>query len=140
MQECNPRKTPLPYKRPFDDSLRGKRLPPQEASEFLQTIGDLRYISDSTRRDIHSAVSKLAGVMPKPTAVHQKNLNWLLRYQKGTRTHAITYGHAHNHNDSALCTYSDSYYANDPDIRSRTGRVRILYKAPIVGHHHDSQQ
>ena len=37
-----------------------KRWPPQEASEFRQTVGDLRYIADSTRGDIHTAVSKLA--------------------------------------------------------------------------------
>ena len=131
MQKCNPRHSPLPYKGPFDDAAKEKPLPPHEASEFRQTIGDLRYIADSTRRDIHTAVSKLASIIHKPTTIHQQNLKWLLRYLKGTRTHGIAYKPVRKQPESALRTYSDSDYANDSDRKSCTGIIHTLYDAPI---------
>ena len=131
MQKCNPRQSPLPQKGLLDDAAKEKPLPAHEASEFSQTIEDLRYIADSTRGDIHTAVRKPASVMHKPTAIHPQNLKWLLRYLKGTRTHGIAYKPVGKQPESALRTYSDSDYTNDPDRKSRTGMIHTLDDAPV---------
>ena len=131
MTKCNPRHSPLPYKGPFDDEMKNKPLNPRDASIFRQTLGDLRYIADSTRGDNHTSVSKLAGVMHNPTITHQQNLKALLRYLKGTRTHGIEYKTVNSQTKIGLRSHSDSDYANDPDRKSRTGIIHTLYGDPI---------
>ena len=105
MQKCNLRQSPLPCKGPFDNETKENPLLAHEATEFQQTTGDLRYISDSTRCDIHTAVSKRASVMHKPTAIHQQNIKWLLPYLRSTRTNGIEYKVVSKQAGSAIRSY-----------------------------------
>ena len=71
MLSANPKGAPLPPKAAF--TLAHDNTPLEQHQAFLcrQTIGDLRYLVDSTRPDIHPAVSMLASVMHKPAKEHK---------------------------------------------------------------------
>lgn len=70
MSDCNTKQTPLPEK--LNDSADNdtEPLPARLSDKFRRTIGDLRYIADSTRPDIYHALNRLAFSMVKPHAAH----------------------------------------------------------------------
>ena len=123
MLSANPKRTPLPPKAAFTLANDNKPLEQHQAFLYSQTIGDLRYLADSTGPDIHPAVSMLASVMHKPAKQHKNHLHWLLRYLSGTKDHEILFKAGPRSACPSLCTYSDSDFANDDDRKSRSGVV-----------------
>ena len=131
MTTCNPKPTPLPCKTNLDEASKSETLTSPQATLFRQIIGDLRYVADSTRPDIHLAVNKLATVMHNPTITHNQLLKWLLRYLKGTKRQGIEFTCNSSPNQHALKSYADSDFAIDPDRKSKTGIIHTMYDCPI---------
>lgn len=98
---------------------------------FHQTIGDLRYPTDSTRPDIHPAFSMLAYVMHKPARSHKNHFCWLLCYLSGTKSHGILFKSACEKASDDFCTYTQSDFANDKQRRSRTG-IAHMFQGALV--------
>ena len=91
MLECNPTLTPYSNMKPLDQQQSTTPLTPSEARRYRQILGEIRYITDSTRPGIAYATNLLAQHMAKPQQNHQQGLKSLLRYMKGTRTHGLFY-------------------------------------------------
>ena len=131
MLSSNAKRTPLPPKAAFTYTQEDPLLDQQQSFLFRQTIGDLCYLADSTKPDIHPAVSMLASVMHKLARTHKNHLRWLLRYVRGTEQHGILFKANTPNARPSLRTYSDSDCANDHARCSRTGIVHMFHDAPI---------
>lgn len=133
MHDCNPTLTPYNNMTPLDQQLNTTPLTQKEARRYQQILGELRYITDSTRPDIAYATNRLAQHMAKPQKHHQHALKSLLRYLKGTRTHGLFYSHTKTQHETThpLQVYSDADFANDKDRRSVTGTVHCYHGTPI---------
>lgn len=117
---------------------------PEKRQLFLQIVGDLRYIADSTRPDIMFTVNRLAQALQNPTTRHWNILKNPIRYLKGTVHRGIlfnksTFNTFYNFTDNSqsqishLTTYSDSDFANDKvDRKSISGHVHIFYGSPVT--------
>lgn len=128
MTECNPRRSPY-LDRFTTDTLPSEELSTEMAKLFQRTIGDLRYVADSTRPDIYLCVNRLAQGMRKPSAAHWTRLKQLLRYLQNTRSHGILYENKGNLNFE---TFSDSDFATTQDRRSHSGVIHTINRAPIM--------
>ena len=91
LADCNPKPTPYAESKISETHDASKPLPEEKTTTFRQTIGELRYISDSTRPDIDHSVSRLAASMQKPTHHNWGRLRYLLKYLKETVSHRIFY-------------------------------------------------
>ena len=132
MQNCNPKTTPIPEKINNMDAETAHLLEQHMATIFRQTIGDIRYVADSTRPDIHHAVNRLAAVMHKATQTHWHQLKWLLRYLKHTEARGILFPHGSGDQQPLkLRSYADADYANTLDRKSYTGVLHTVNRSPI---------
>ena len=75
MSECNPRKGPYLEKSLSDSPPAADPLSPQMLTLYQRTLGDLRYLADSTRPDTYLCVKKLAQAMQAPSAEPWTRLN-----------------------------------------------------------------
>eukprot|EP00737_Agarophyton_chilense_P005139 gb/GEZJ01007271.1/.p1 GENE.gb/GEZJ01007271.1/~~gb/GEZJ01007271.1/.p1 ORF type:complete len:188 (+),score=5.51 gb/GEZJ01007271.1/:246-809(+) len=91
MQDCNATHTPYNNVKALDQQPPTKPLTAKESTRYRQILGEIRYVTDSTRPDIAYATNRLAQHMSKPQHHHQKALKTLLRYLKGTRTHGLCF-------------------------------------------------
>jgi hypothetical protein len=83
-------------------------------------IGSLMYAMVYTRPNIAHAVGVVSGYINNPGKEHWEAVKWILRYLRGTNTHALHFGGS----DSFLQGYVYSYMAGDKDSRrSTTGYV-----------------
>ena len=127
LQDCNPK--PTPYADVNSSATKTSApLTHEKTLTFRQTVGELRYLADSTRPDIAHAVSRLATVMHTPCEINWGQLRYLLKYLRGTVNHGILY----NAPFAPLQTYSDAGFANFTDRKSYTGIVHILSRSPIM--------
>ena len=100
------------------------------ATTFRETVGELRYLTDSTRPNIHFYVNSLARANHKPTQRHWKLLKRLIRFLKNTPTTGITFPTSPLHDP--LTAFSDSDFANDPQSRkSISGILHTYHGAPM---------
>ena len=136
MDDCNPRKTPFADNSPIDSPSPEDTERPELKEQFQKTIGELRYIADSTRPDIFYAVNRLAQATHNPIQRHWNTLKLLMRYLKQTINHGVMYKSNKSNgtaNAPPLTSYSDADFANDNiDRKSISGGVHLLYKSPII--------
>jgi hypothetical protein len=83
-------------------------------------VGILMYVMVCTRPDIVHAVGIVSRYMNNPGKEHWEEIKWILRYLRGTATHALCFGGS----DTFLQGYVDSDMAGDKHSRrSTTGYV-----------------
>ena len=82
---------------------------------YSSTIGSLMYVMVWTRPYIAHAVGVVRRYMNNPGKEDWEDIKLILRYLRGTYTHALWFGGL----DIILQGYVDSYMAGDKDIRRR---------------------
>jgi hypothetical protein len=98
---------------------------PNCSNSYVRLLGELQYISNSTRPDIGYAVNKLATYTTNPSLKHYGALKRILRYLAGTKTLGITYcfNQDATDNDNLFHGYADASFASMDDLKSITGYV-----------------
>jgi hypothetical protein len=87
---------------------------------YSSAVGSLMYAMVCTRLDIAHAMGVVSRYMNNPGKEHWEALKWILRYLRGTATHALCFVGSH----TFLQGYVDSDMAGDKDSRrSTTGYV-----------------
>ena len=129
MHESNPTQTPYPE--PLDDSHIPQPLTSTESTKFRSILGELRYIADSTRPDIHLSVNRLAANMAAPSSTDQSHLKRVLRYLRETPTHGLTFLPVSDPSKHHLHSFVDADHANGSDRKSTTGTVHTFNNTPI---------
>jgi hypothetical protein len=74
------------------------------------------YAMVCTRPDIAHAVGVVSRYMNNPGKEHWEAVKWILKYFRGTSTHALCFGGS----DTFLQGYFDSYMASDKYSRRST--------------------
>ena len=133
MHDCNATYSPYNNLTPLDQQTNTEHLKPSEATKYRQILGEIRYITDSTRPDIAYATNRLAQHMSRPQKHHKQALKSLLRYLKGTRGHGLFYPHKppQAQHSRPLQVYSDADFANAEDHKSIAGMVHSYKTTPI---------
>jgi hypothetical protein len=123
MQNAKPVSTPLASHFKLTKEMCPKT---QEEIEYMSrvpyssAVGSLMYAMVCTRPDIAHAVGVVSRYMNNPGKEHWEVVKWILRYLRGTTTHALCFGGS----DTFLQGYVDSDMAGDKDSRrSTTGYV-----------------
>ncbi len=82
-----------PLSTPWDDHYKGDQEPlgPAAVTMFRRTLGQLMYLSNTTRPDIAFAVGRLASALKEPTVGDRMRMKRLLKYLCGTRDTGIKY-------------------------------------------------
>jgi hypothetical protein len=83
---------------------------------YSSTIGSLMYAMVCTRPYIAHAVGIVRMYMNNPGKEHWEEIKWILKYLRGTPTHALCFGGS----DTVLQGYVDSYMVGDKDSRRIT--------------------
>jgi hypothetical protein len=83
---------------------------------YSSRIDSLMYAMVCTRLDIAHAVGVVRRYMNNPGKEHWEEVKWILRYLRGTSTHALCFGGS----DIVLQGYVDLYMAGDKDSRRST--------------------
>jgi hypothetical protein len=83
---------------------------------YSSTIGILMYAMVCTRPDIAHAVGVVSRYMNNPGKEYWEAIKWILRYLRGTTTHALCFGGS----ETFLQGYVDSDMAGDKDSRRST--------------------
>jgi hypothetical protein len=83
---------------------------------YSSTIGSLMYAMVCTRPDIAHAVGVVRRYMNNLGKEHWEEVKWILRYLRGTATHALCFGGS----DTVLQGYVDSDMVGDKDSRRST--------------------
>jgi hypothetical protein len=92
---------------------------------YSLAVGNLMYVMVCTRPAIAHVVGVVRRYMNNPGTKHWEAVKWILRYLRGTSTHALCFGGS----DTFLQGYVDSNMTYDKDSRRRT----IGYVFTIVG-------
>lgn len=129
MEDANPRSSPLPRNTDFDDVSNAPPLDSKATERYQSTIGDIRYLADSTRIDIAYAASRLARHTSNPNATHQAILKHLIRYLKKTIDHGIRYDAG---SDKTTTSFADADYASASDRHSISGTLHTAFGGPII--------
>jgi hypothetical protein len=96
---------------------------------YSSTIGSLMHAMVCTRPDIAHAVGVVSKYMNNPGKEHWEAVKWILRYLRGTGTHALCF----RGSDIVLQGYVDSDMAGDKDSRrSTTGYVFIQIRYHFI--------
>jgi hypothetical protein len=115
--------TELPQGKVGEDDV-GSGTPLPEGHRYLELIGSLQYLANTTRPDISQAVSLLARYRAAPTTSHMKGGLRVVRYLLGTKDKGLIYG---GKGKQDLVGYVDSDFAGDVDSRkSTTGFVFMV--------------
>jgi hypothetical protein len=132
MQNAKPVSTPL------DRHLKlTKEMCPKTQEEikymsrvpYSSVVGSLMYAMVCTRPDIAHAVGVVRRYMNNPGKEHWEVVKWILRYLKGTDTHALCFGGS----NTFLHGYVDSDMAGDKDSRrSTTGYVFTIGGTTVI--------
>jgi hypothetical protein len=83
---------------------------------YSSVVGSLMYAMVCTRPDIAHAVEVVNRYMNNPGKEHWEVVKWILRYLRGTASHALCFGGS----DTFLQGYVDSDMACDKDSRKST--------------------
>jgi hypothetical protein len=83
---------------------------------YSSIVGNLMYAMVFTRPDIAHTVGVVRRYMNNPSKEHWEAVKWILRYLRGTSTHALCFGGS----DIVLQGYVDLYMAGDKDSRRST--------------------
>lgn len=122
MEECNAVLTPATHEDPDNKEEISGKIPYREA------IGNLMYLTTTTRPDIAFAVSKAARSINKPTKQNWIEIKRILKYLQGTSKYGIKYKGGSNQ----LNVYTDADFAGDTATRrSTSGMVALLSEGAI---------
>ena len=83
---------------------------------YSLVVSILMYVTVCTRLDITHAVGVASRYMNNPGKEHWKAVLWILRYLRGTTSHAICFGGS----DTVLQGYVDADTTGDKDSRRST--------------------
>lgn len=111
-------RSPLPKKPNSATSPPEPHLNETETLAYKYNLGDLRNLANCICPDIAIAKPRLARYMTAPTARHIQLLGHRLRYHMGTEQHGIRLPGTTP--EERITAYSDTDYAEAPDIRSTT--------------------
>lgn len=139
MLHCNGKHTPFPSNTEYHKSDSADTELPDNMPRYWQLVGDLRYIADSTRRDIAYVVGRLAAAITKPTVRRWNIMKATLRYLRKTRNFGLHFGPRPQEEQinatsatKPLTTCADADWANDKqDRRSITGGFFTWHGKPI---------
>lgn len=101
-----------------------EQLNPKETREYQKVLGELMWVACSTRPDVSSDASILAGRAQHPKWADARQINKVIQYLQQTAEEALVYtklGHK-----LKLLTYSDSAFQNLPKGRSQGGHIVML--------------
>jgi hypothetical protein len=119
MQNAKPISTPLASHFKLTKEMCPKT---QEEIEYMSRvpysseIGSLMYAMVCTRPDIAHVVGVVSRYMNNPGKEHWEAIKWILRYLRGTTTHALCFGGS----DTFLQGYVDSDMTSDKDSKRST--------------------
>ena len=122
--DCKPNSIPLSVPLLDDDSEEAI-----EHNNYQKIVGQIQYLSGTTRPDIVHATSALARYNSCPKKAHWKALRGTLKYLKGSQNLKLTYKATNENPEEKLqvTIYSDADYAGDRNNRrSRTGYAIIV--------------
>jgi hypothetical protein len=106
---------------------------PNRSNTYARLLGELQYISNSTRPDISYAVNKLAAYTANLSLQHYGALKRILRYLAGMKTLGITYSSKDATQDSNLFHgFADTSFASTDDYKSVTGYVFLSAEGAIT--------
>lgn len=91
LENARSRNKPLPHKPDMKEEYRSPNLEIKTAVEYHQTIGECRYLADSTRPNISFSTMRLTTFTTIPTQTHLVQLKPLLRYLQGARATSVFY-------------------------------------------------
>jgi hypothetical protein len=83
---------------------------------YSSAVGSLMYAMVYTRPDIAHAVGVVRKYINNPCKEHWEAVKWILRYLRGTSSHALCFGGSDTH----LKGYVDSDMVGDKDSRRST--------------------
>jgi hypothetical protein len=83
---------------------------------YSSIVGSLMHAMVCTRPDIAHAMGVVSRYMNKPCKELWEAIKWILRYLKGTATHALCFGGS----DNVLQEYVDSNMESDKDSKRST--------------------
>jgi hypothetical protein len=132
MSEANPVSMPMDPHIKFKPNLDDNE--PNRSNSFAKLLGNLQFISNSTRLNISYAVNKLAAYTANLGLQHHNAIKWILRYLAGMKTLGITYRESQNRTegDNLFHGYADAAYANTDDLKSTTGYVFLAAGGAIT--------
>ena len=136
MADCNSTKTPYTSLKHGEVNNTTEKLNAQRATRYRKILGDIRYITDSTRPDITYITNRLAQHMASPEKGHEQALKSLLRYLKGTRTYGLLYipTTQDRKRRNLFSVYSDADFANAKNRKSISGDVHLIGTSPVSWH------
>ena len=95
---------------------------------YSLAVGSLMYAMVCTRPDIaHAVVGVVRRYMNNPSKEHWKAVQWILRYWRGTTSHALCFGGS----DIVLHGYVDVDMAGDKYKRRRT--IGYVFTMGLLG-------
>jgi hypothetical protein len=95
---------------------------------YSSTVGNLMYVMVCTRLDISHTVGVVSRYMNNIGKEHWEAVKWILRYLKGTATHALCFGGS----NTVLRGYLDSDMEGDKDSRKSTTGYDFTVGGTIV--------
>ncbi|XP_062205169.1 secreted RxLR effector protein 161-like [Phragmites australis] len=108
-----------------------------DATEYRRIIGFLRYLLH-TRLDLSFVVGVASRFVEKPTVMHYKAVNQILRYLKGTVHYGIIY--TRGGETEVITDYTDSDLAGDVDDRKSTGGMTFYINDSLVSWNSQKQK
>jgi len=113
---------------PNPDGNEGNR-----SNSFARLLGELQFLTNSTRPDIAFAVNRLAAYTANPSLQHVTALKRILRYLAGTKNLGITYSKTANNPDNNIFHgFADAAFANHDDHKSTSGYVFLAAGGAIT--------
>ena len=82
-----------------------------QSNSFAKLLGELQFLTNSTRPDITFAMNQLAAYTTNPSLQHITALKQILRYLAGTKNLGITYSKASS-NLNIFHGFADAAFAN----------------------------
>ena len=83
---------------------------------YSSAVGSLMYAMVCTRPDIAHAMGVVSRYLNNPRKEHWKEVQWILRYLRGTTSHALCFGGS----NTVLQGYVDADMAGGKDNRKST--------------------
>ena len=125
MSDCSPVSTPMSAKPHnfLDSKFKAKEVP------YAKLIGKLLYASNYTSPSINASVNYLIKYMSHPHVEHQLQAKRVLRYLKGTQDKGLLFD---RNVPFTLITWQDSFFADGPDGKSRTGYAVLMCESVVA--------
>jgi hypothetical protein len=126
MWECNPANNPL-WKgvklNQYDPNANDTDFPVREA------LGQIHWLAKTTRPDLTTSASKLAGFQEHPKAIHEQGIKSQLRYLKGHLDLGITY---YKDNTDPMYGICDATWKSEANSKSRRGHTIMRAGAAVM--------